>query len=264
MGGVKGSDSPVFMRLRKSAGTALGFACLLVVWQFGVGLLRLPAYIFPVPSAIAIRFWETFAVQAYHLSVTATTTIIGLGLALVGGVLLALAVIYIAPLKNIVMPVLAAFNSIPKIAIAPLFVIWFGLGVEPKILLAFLLGLFPVFVNSVTGLGEIEPDVLDLARLAGGTEWRVFTKVRLMHAVPYIMDAIKVAFPLALVGSIVGEFIGGNSGVGYLILSGQFNMDTPLVFAALVSITLFTTAGIAIVAAAERVFLRWRPSRRTR
>jgi NitT/TauT family transport system permease protein len=131
-------------------------------------------------------------------------------------------------------------------------------------LLAFLLGLFPVFVNSVTGLGEIEPDVLDLARLAGGTEWRIFAKVRLMHAVPYIMDAIKVAFPLALVGSIVGEFIGGNSGVGYLILSGQFNMDTPLVFAALLSITLFTTAGIAVVAAAERVFLRWRPSRRTR
>jgi NitT/TauT family transport system permease protein len=107
------------------------------------------------------------------------------------------------------------------------------LGVEPKVLLAFLLGLFPVFVNSVTGLGEIEPDVLDLARLAGGNEFRIFTKVRLMHAVPYITDAVKVAFPLALVGSIVGEFIGGNSGVGYLILSGQFNLDTPLVFATL-------------------------------
>ena len=249
---------------RKSAGTALGFAVLIAAWQFGVGLLRLPAYILPVPSAIVVRFWETLAVQAYHLSVTAMTTVIGLGLALVVGVLLALAVIYIEPLKGIVLPVLAAFNSIPKIAIAPLFVIWFGLGLEPKVLLAFLLGLFPVFVNSVTGLGEIEPDILDLARLAGGTEWRIFAKVRLMHAVPYIMDAVKVSFPLALVGSIVGEFIGGNSGVGYLILSGQFNMDTSLVFATLVSITLFTTAGIAIVAAAERVFLRWRPSRRTR
>ncbi len=264
MGGVERREHRLIARVRKSSGTAAGFALILIVWQFGTGLLRLPAYIFPVPSAIAVRFWETFFVQAHHLGVTAMTTTIGLGLALVGGVLLALAVIYIAPLKNIVMPVLAAFNSIPKIAIAPLFVIWFGLGLEPKILLAFLLGLFPVFVNSVTGLGEIEPDVLDLARLAGGTEWRVFTKVRLMHAVPYIMDAIKVAFPLALVGSIVGEFIGGNSGVGYLILSGQFNLDTPLVFAALLSITVFTTAGIALIAAAERAFLRWRPSRRTR
>jgi len=251
-------------QVRKAGGTVLGFAVLIATWQFGVGLLRLPAYILPVPSSIAFRFWETLAVQAHHLGVTAMTTVIGLALSLVIGVLLALAVIYIKPLKGIVLPVLAAFNSIPKIAIAPLFVIWFGLGIEPKVLLAFLLGLFPVFVNSVTGLGEIEPDVLDLARLAGGNELRIFMKVRLMHALPYITDAVKVAFPLALVGSIVGEFIGGNDGVGYLILSGQFNLDTPLVFAALVSITLFTTAGIGVVAALERIFLRWRPSRRKR
>jgi NitT/TauT family transport system permease protein len=92
----------------------------------------------------------------------------------------------------------------------------------------------------------------------------MFTKVRLMHAVPYITDALKVAFPLALVGSIVGEFIGGNSGVGYLILSGQFNMDTPLVFACLVSISLFTGLAISVVALVERIFLKWRPSRRKR
>jgi NitT/TauT family transport system permease protein len=196
--------------------------------------------------------------------VTASTTLIGLAMALVIGVLLALAVIYVKPLKGIVLPVLAAFNSIPKIAIAPLFVIWFGLGVEPKVLLAFLLGLFPVFVNSVTGLGEIEHDVLDLARLAGGTQLRIFTKVRLMNAVPYITDAVKVAFPLALVGSIVGEFIGGNSGVGYLILSGQFNLDTPLVFACLMSITLFTSVVIGVVVVLERVLLQWRPSQRKR
>ncbi|HTU01281.1 MAG TPA: ABC transporter permease, partial [Candidatus Sulfotelmatobacter sp.] len=231
-------------RMRKAAVTVGGFAAALLVWEFGAGRLRLPAYILPLPSAIAVRFWQTLAVQAHHLAVTATTTLIGLAVALAVGVLLALAVVYIRPLQGIVLPVLAAFNSIPKIAIAPLFVIWFGLGSEPKVLLAFLLGLFPIFVNSVTGLGEIEPDVLDLARLAGGNEWRIFTRVRLMHALPYIADAVKVAFPLALVGSIVGEFIGGNSGVGYLILSGQFNMDTPLVFSVLASITLFTTVAI--------------------
>ncbi|HSC72086.1 MAG TPA: ABC transporter permease [Candidatus Methylomirabilis sp.] len=251
-------------QLRKAGGTVAGFILLILLWQFGAGFARMPAYILPVPSAIAVRFWQTLSVQAQHLGVTATTTLIGLALSLVIGVLLALSVIYVKPLKSIVLPVLAAFNSIPKIAIAPLFVIWFGLGVEPKVLLAFLLGLFPVFVNSVTGLGEIEPDVLDLARLAGGTELRIFMKVRLMHAIPYITDAVKVAFPLALVGSIVGEFIGGNSGVGYLILSAQFNLDTSLVFAVLVSITLFTTAGIGVVAGLERIFLRWRPSRRKR
>jgi NitT/TauT family transport system permease protein len=192
------------------------------------------------------------------------TTLVGLVLALVFGVLLALVVVYVPVLRSIVMPLLAAFNSIPKIAVAPLFVIWFGLGVESKIILAFLLALFPIFVNSLTGLGEIEADVIDLSTLAGGTRWRIFTKVRLMNAVPYITDALKVAFPLALVGSIVGEFIGGNSGIGHLILFGQFNMDTPLVFAALVSITVFTTLGIGAVSLFERMALTWRPSQRRR
>ncbi len=244
------------------AGT--GFSLILLAWEYGTAVVRIPSYILPVPSAILRRFWETIAVQAHHLGATATTTIIGLALSLFVGVLLALAVIYIRPLKAIVLPALAAFNSIPKIAIAPLFIIWFGLGMEPKILLAFLLALFPIFVNSVTGMGEIEPDVLDLARLAGGTELRIFAKVRLMNAVPYITDALKVAFPLALVGSIVGEFIGGNNGVGYLILSGQFNLDTPLVFATLLSITLFTTVVIGGVVLFEWIALAWRPSRRTR
>ncbi len=251
-------------RIRRAGEAVVGFAVILGVWQFGAGWIHMPEYILPVPSVIVRRFWQTFFVQLHHLGVTAATTTLGLAMALVVGVLLALAVIYIRLVKSIVLPALAAFNSIPKIAIAPLFVIWFGLGAEPKVLLAFLLALFPVFVNSITGLGEIEPDMLDLARLAGGNEFRIFTKVRLRNAVPYITDALKVAFPLALVGSIVGEFIGGNSGVGYLILSGQFNLDTPLVFACLMSITLFTTVVIGVVALLERLLLAWRPSQRKR
>jgi NitT/TauT family transport system permease protein len=242
----------------------LGFALIVVLWQYGAPLAGIPDYVLPVPSVIAARFAQTFWLQVHHLGFTALTTLVGLAIALVIGVLLALLVIYVEGLKSVILPVLAAFNSIPKIAIAPLFVIWFGLGMESKILLAFLLALFPIFVNSMTGLGEIEPDVLDLSRLAGGTPLRIFAKVRLMNAIPYIADALKVAFPLALVGSIVGEFIGGNRGIGYLILSGQFNLDTALVFAALLSITLFTTLGIAVVSLFEAVFLKWRPSQRTR
>jgi NitT/TauT family transport system permease protein len=236
----------------------------LLVWQFGVPLVGIPDYVLPLPTVIAARFVETFTLQLHHLAITALTTLAGLAIALVVGVLLALAVVYVQALKSIIMPFLAAFNSIPKIAIAPLFVIWFGLGAESKILLAFLLALFPIFVNSLTGLGEIEPDILDLSRLAGGSPYRVFRMVRLMHATPYITDALKVAFPLALVGSIVGEFIGGNRGIGQLVLSAQFNLDTPLVFAALVSITVFTTAGIGLINLFERRFLKWRPSQRTR
>jgi NitT/TauT family transport system permease protein len=242
----------------------LGFGILILIWQFGAPLAKIPDYVLPLPSSIAVRFAETFQVQMQGLAMTAFTTLAGLALALVTGVLLALLVIYVPLLRSLIMPLLAAFNGIPKIAIAPLFVIWFGLGYESKILLAFLLALFPVFVNSVTGLSEIEADMLDLSTLAGGTPWRIFLKVRLMNAVPYITDAMKVAFPLALVGSIVGEFIGGNDGIGHLILSGQFNIDTPLVFAALLSITAFTTLGIGAISLFENAVLKWRPSQRKR
>jgi NitT/TauT family transport system permease protein len=235
-----------------------------LAWQFLVPLVNIPDYVLPLPSVIANRFAETFMLQVASLAITAMTTVAGLAIALVVGVLLALLVVYVEGVKSVIMPFLAAFNSIPKIAIAPLFVIWFGLGVESKILLAFLLALFPIFVNSMTGLGEIEPDILDLARLAGGSRYRVFRMVRLMHATPYITDALKVAFPLALVGSIVGEFIGGNRGIGQLVLAAQFNLDTALVFAALLSITLFTTAGIGLITMFERRFLRWRPSQHRR
>lgn len=243
---------------------ALAFAVILLAWQYGAPWARVPAYVLPVPTAIAQKFWQTRAVQLEHLWQTASTTLLGLAAALLVGVLLALLVVYAKSLRAVVLPVLAAFNSIPKIAIAPLIVMWFGLDTEPKVVLAFLLALFPIFVNSVTGLGEIEPDMLDLSRLLGGNAWRIFLKVRLWHAAPYIADALKVAFPMALVGSVVGEFIGGNTGAGYLVLSGQMTLDTPLVFAALLSITALAVAGIGAVGVFERIFLSWRPSMRSR
>ncbi len=250
---------PTIRRYRGVVAAAVGG---LLAWEYGAAFLGVPDYVLPAPSVFLMRFVETLPLQLEHMAITATTTLLGLGIAIVAGVGLALAVLYVTPLKALVLPALAAFNGIPKVAIAPLFVIWFGLGDESKILLAFLMALFPVFVGAATGLGEIEPDMLDLARLAGGSEFRIFRQVRLMHALPYLTDALKVAFPLALVGSVVGEFIGGNRGIGYLILSGQFNLDTPLVFACLVSITLFTSLGTGSMMLLEELFLGWRPSRR--
>lgn len=249
-------------RPTKWAVVAATLGVTLIAWEILVGVFEVPEYLLPPPSAIWQKFWQTLAVQLEEIAFTATTTLTGLGAALVVGVLLALVVTYVEPLRSILLPAFAAFNGIPKIAIAPLLVTWFGLGAEPKILLAFLLGLFPIFVNATTGLSEIEPDVIDLARLSGGNEFRIFRKVRLMNALPYLTDAMKVAFPLALVGAIVGEFIGGNRGIGQLILSGQFNLDTALVFACLVMITLFTTIGVGAVALFERLFLGWRMSQR--
>lgn len=150
-------------RLSTASALVIG---LFFAWELGVGLTGTPEYILPAPSAFLRTFWQTLPLQIEHLSITAATTFTGLALALVAGVFLALAVVYVTPLKAVVLPALAAFNGIPKVAIAPLFVIWFGLGDEPKVLLAFLMSLFPVFVNAVSGLGEVEPDVIDLARRA--------------------------------------------------------------------------------------------------
>lgn len=240
----------------------LPLAGLLALWELGVDAAGIPQYVLPRPSVIAARFVETWALQLQHTGITAATTLIGLALAIVVGVAIALLVTYVQAVKALVLPALAAFNGIPKVAIAPLFVIWFGLGDAPKVLLAFLMGLFPVVVGAVSGLSELDPDLLALARLSGGTELRIFRRVRLMNALPYLADAVKVAFPLALVGSVVGEFIGGNRGVGYLILSGQFNLDAPLVFACLLSITIFTTLGTGAVILLEHLLLGWRPSKR--
>ncbi|WP_084386621.1 ABC transporter permease [Castellaniella caeni] len=260
---VRGPGRPTGAGGGAALKAVLATCALLALWQWGVPWSGVPAYVLPVPSAVATRFAQTFSLQMHHLGVTSLTTLAGLALSLLVGVLLALTVVYVRGLKLFVLPLLSAFNGIPKIALAPLFVIWLGLGPQSKVLLAFLLAIFPIFVGALSGLSEIEADVLDLSRLAGGTLWRIFLKVRLMHALPYLTDALKVAIPLALAGSIVGEFIGGNAGIGYLILTAQFNMDVPLVFAALLSLTLFTTAGIAAVALIERFFLRWMPSRRS-
>ena len=250
------------LNLRRLPVLVIGLIAGLAFWEYAVVWASIPDYILPAPSQFFNRFFETLPLQVEHLGITATTTLLGLALALILGVLLALLVVYVRPLKLLILPFLAAFNGIPKVAIAPLFVIWFGLGDEPKILLAFLMALFPIFVNAVTGLSEIEPDMINLARLFGGSEFRIFRKVRLIHALPHLTDALKVAFPLALVGSVVGEFIGGNRGVGYLILSAQFNLDTPLVFACLLAITIFTSAGIGFVVLIEELAFAWRPSRR--
>lgn len=237
-------------------------ALFVAAWEAFVRVTGTPPFVLPAPSVVAATVWNTRALQVEHLAVTAAATLAGLGLAFLAGVGLALVAVYVEVVGAVLLPALAAFNGIPKVAIAPLFVIWFGLGDLPKLLLAALMGLFPVFVAASTGLGVIDRDYLDLARLAGGSRWRVFTKVRLPHAVPHLLDAAKVAFPLTLVGALVGEFIGGNRGIGYLILSAQGSLDTPFVFACLVSITLLTSAGTAAVLALERWLLGWRAPRR--
>jgi NitT/TauT family transport system permease protein len=152
-------------------------------------------------------------------------------------------------LRRLITPLLTLFNSLPKIALAPLFLLWFGYGILPNTLIAVLIAFFPVVINTAAGLAAIDDDLLDLVRYLGGTKWQVFTKIRIPNALPYMFAGFKMSATLCVVGAIVGEFIASTRGLGYVIQSAQAMIDTPTMFASLLVIavlglTLFGAVGV--------------------
>jgi NitT/TauT family transport system permease protein len=157
-----------------------------------------------------------------------------------------------------------ASQAIPKVAVAPLFVVWMGFGVMPKVSIAFLIAFFPVVIDTVIGLRSIQPEMLQLGRSMGGGTLRVFLKLRLPNALPNIFAGLKVAITLAVVGAITGEFVGSQSGLGYLLTSAGGQMDTALVFAVLVTISVIATLLFTIIEAVEKLVIPWHSSMRSR
>jgi NitT/TauT family transport system permease protein len=154
-------------------------------------------------------------------------------------------------------PVLVAFNSIPKVAVVPVFVIWFGTGTVPAVLTAFLVSFFPIAVNVATGLATIEPELLDVMRSLGAKKRKILTKVGLPRAMPYFFASLKVAITLAFVGTIISETVASNKGIGYLMMAATSNFDTPLVFAGLIVIAVMGIVMYAIFAAIEDRMTFW-------
>jgi len=154
------------------------------------------------------------------------------------------------------------FNAFPKIAVAPIIIIWFGLGIESKFVMAFLVAVFPIVINTITGLAEVDPDLLDLAKLNRASAMRTFFKIRLPHATPNILDGFKVAIPLAIIGAIIGEFVAARQGIGYTILIAFSLLDTPTIFAGLVIIAAMALGMFYAIVLWEKIFLKWRPSER--
>jgi NitT/TauT family transport system permease protein len=205
----------------------------LLVWELLVRVLKVRPIMLPPPSII---FQELFAEWAWYLGhawYTFLTTMAGFLLAVVCGVGIAVLLVGSRWFESAIYPLIIAMNSVPKVAIAPLFVIWMGTGAEPKIAIAFLIAIFAIIVDTVHGLRSVPPDVLDLGRVLKGSSRDFFFKVRLPSALPSILTGMKVAISLALVGAIVGEFVSSQRGLGYVILSAQGTFDTPRVFAAI-------------------------------
>jgi NitT/TauT family transport system permease protein len=228
---------------------------LVLFWYLFVELGHVPRFVMPSPVATV----ATLFVDSYHwfsnTAVTALEIFGGYVLAVVAGVVIALMFIWFKPLEAAFMPLLVSLNMIPKIALGPLIIVWFKYGVVPNMMIAFSICVFPILLTTVRGLREVEPDLLDLVRTLRGSRWQVFTKIQLPGALPYIFSGMKVAAILAVAGAIVGEFLGSDKGLGYLMLQVQVTLDTAAMFMAVLLITMIGMLLYGAVIALERALV---------
>lgn len=205
-------------------------------WELVVRAFNIPKFILPAPSVIAIATVEYWPAIWKNSLQTLFTTTAGFVLAVVGGMALGLLVGWSRTIYAGLYPLMVGFNSVPKVAVVPILVIWFGIGTVPAILTAFLIAFFPIVVNVATGLATIEPELEDVLRALGAKKMDIMLKVGIPRALPYFFGSLKVAITLAFVGSVVSETVAANSGVGHMMLSAQSQFNVPLVFAGLVAL----------------------------
>lgn len=232
-------------------------------WEWGPGLFGVQAYIIPPLSAVAEGLMELFRTDKLwtHIGVTTIEVIAGfvLGslLGMVGGYALGMSV----TAEVVLSPYILALQIAPKVAFAPLFVLWFGFGLEPRILIAVLIVFFPVLINVMTAVRNIDPDLVNLARSFKATRMQVFWKIQVPGSMPPMFAGLRIGATLAVIGVAVGEFAGGNSGVGYLIVLTAGAAETPKVFAAIFVLTLIGILAYWLVILVENRVLHYMPSR---
>jgi NitT/TauT family transport system permease protein len=245
--------------LRRPIGMLLA---ILVMWELIVQSGMVPPFLLPPPSEVAMAIVQDSKQLMVHTGYTLQATLIGFALAVVLGVILAMAIVQFKLVEDTLYPLLVSLNSVPKVAIAPLFIVWMGTGVEPKIAIAAMIAIFAIVIDTVHGLRSVHPDMLDLGRSVRGSRMNMIWRIRFPHALPSLFAGMKVAISLALIGAIVGEFVAAKRGLGYAILVAQGQFDVVRMFAALV---VLSTAGLALfylVVLAERVFLPWQVAQR--
>lgn len=209
---------------------------LLLLWEAVVRLLGVAEYIFPAPSQIALQFAEFGGPLLDAAWKTFWVTMLGFGISIVVGVLLGFLIGSSRMAYQAVYPLMVAFNAVPKAAVVPILVVWFGIGLGPGVLTAFLISFFPITVNIATGLATLEPELEDVLRVLGARRWDVLVKVGLPRSMPYFYGSLKVAITLAFVGTVLAEMTAGDSGIGYLMQTAGSQQRMSLAFAGLVTI----------------------------
>ena len=230
---------------------------LLVVWELACRVFQIPEFILPTPSASFVALYENFGAIWHNAFFTLWVTLLGFALAVVFGYALGVLIGASALMYAALYPLLIGFNSIPKVAIVPILVIWFGIGAVPAVLTAFLISFFPIVVNVATGLATLEPELKDVLRSLGARPLDILLKVGIPRSMPYFFASLKVAVTLAFVGSVIAETIAGNRGIGYLMLSASSSFRVPLVFAGLIVVAIMGIGMYAVFAILERRFAGW-------
>jgi NitT/TauT family transport system permease protein len=240
-------------------------AATLLVWEALVRGLSVPAFILPAPSAIFVALYRGIASRLYinHIGVTVAETLMGFALGSVLAFALGIAVALSRRVEYFLYPFIVMFQAMPKVALAPLIIVWFGLGITSKVVSAALVAFFPLMVNTILGLRSAEEDRINLMRSLAASRWQIFWMLQLPNAMPYIFAGLEIAMIFALIGAIVGEFVGAQSGLGMLIESMNFTMDVAGQFSVLLILSVLGLLLNGIVSQVRRRVLFWDPSQKT-
>ena len=239
-------------------GPVLGvFAAVFALWEIAVRALGIPDYILPAPSVIIAKIVVSWQLLLSNAIVTLQEILLGFGLSVLVAIPLAVAVVYSGIFERVAFPFMVSLQTIPKVALAPILVMWLGYGILPKVMVAFLISFFPIVINSVIGMRSAEKEMIYLVQSMGAGGLTTFLKVRLPKALPAIFGGLNVGMGQAVVGATVGEFIAAESGLGYLQLVSQVRLDTPLLFAAVVVLSLLGVLLFNLVGWTERLALPW-------
>ncbi len=236
------------------AGTLFG---VLILWEVSYHVFNIPQFIIPAPSGIVVETWEWRYRLIEHTWVTLYETLAGFALSVAIGTPLAVLLVYSPILRNALYPLLVVTQSVPKVAIAPVLLLVLGHGELSKIVVAFLVAFFPIVVDTATGLAATPSELLDLSRSYGASQLKTFLKVRFPMALPFFFSGMKVAITLAVIGAVVGEFVGSDKGLGYIIVSATSYWKANLAFGAMIILSLMAVLLFALVSLIERMVCPW-------
>ena len=234
-------------------------AAVTIAWELAIRLFEVPTFVLPAPSAIVRTLIESRVRLANAAVSTAIEISLGFVLASLTGIAIALVIVRFERFGRALYPLIVLFQNVPKVALAPIFILWFGFDLAPKIVLIVVIAFFPVAIDMLAGLESVEPSFVALMQSVGASRGKILMRVRIPHSLPHLMAGLKVAITFSVIGAIVGEFAGANQGLGYVIEFASTQLDTPLIFAALIVVSVLGLAFYYVVEFAERLLVPWAP-----